>query len=188
MGNAKEDMIKEIARAPRKNVIKIRDMARPNDYTDPAVKDEKYYFPTDLETYNSEWQAKIMKNAEEEGSPLEKWQDWDNGGVHTNSGVPNHAAYLMYKNGAFDNMEQMAKVWYNSLFMLTSTSDFEDCAYAVIQTAVNLGLKEDKIEIIKEAFYATKMLEDNMHTLSGVVTDKNKETVISSVQVNAVTR
>lgn len=170
------------------NVIKIRDMARPNDYTDPAVKDEKYYFPTDLETYNSEWQAKIMKNAEEEGSPLEKWQDWDNGGVHTNSGVPNHAAYLMYKNGAFDNMEQMAKVWYNSLFMLTSTSDFEDCAYAVIQTAVNLGLKEDKIEIIKEAFYATKMLEDNMHTLSGVVTDKDKETVISSVQVNAVNK
>lgn len=170
------------------DVIKLRDMARPNDYTDPAVKDEKYYFPTDLETYNSEWQAKVMKNAEDAGSPLEKWQDWDNGGVHTNSGVPNHAAYLMYHNGAFDSKEQMAKVWYNSLFMLTSTSNFEDCAYAVIQTAENLGISSEKVEIIKEAFYATKMLEDSNYTLAGVVTDEANDAAIDSVQVNAVNK
>ena len=72
-------------------------------------------------------QTDLMKKLEEAGNPIEVWTDWDNGGVHTNSGVPNYAAYLMYKNGAFESKEEMAKVWYNSLYLMTTTSDFEDC-------------------------------------------------------------
>lgn len=165
-----------------------RDMARPNDYEDPAIKGEKYYFPDDEEFYNEEWRAEMFVAQEKKGIKLDKWQDWDYGGVHNNSGVPNHAAYLMYENGAFESREQMAKVWYNSLFLLTSTSDFEDCAYAVIQTAENLGLSEDKIKIIKEAFYATKMLEDDNYTLAGVVTDDDNDSVIEGVQVSVANK
>lgn len=44
--------------------------------------------------------------------------DHDKGGVHTNSNVVSHAAYLMYESGAFSSREEMAKVWYNSLLML----------------------------------------------------------------------
>ena len=73
----------------------------------------------------------MLKRQEDKGSPLDDWKEWDNGGVHTNSGVPNYAAYLMYQNGAFKDREEMAKVWYNSLMFLNSSAKFEDCAYAV---------------------------------------------------------
>lgn len=166
----------------------MRDMARPNDFKDPAIKGEKYYFPDDEETYNEQWKIDIVQKYKDAGRPIATWREYDNGGVHVNSNVPNHAAYLMYENGAFESREQMAKVWYNSLFLLTSTSDFEDCAYAVIQTAENLGLSEDKIKIIKEAFYATKMLKDDNYILAGVVMDDDNDSVIEGVQVSVANK
>ena len=168
------------------DIVEMRDMTDPNKFKDPAIKDGKYYFPTDVEFYNEEWRTNEMKRLEEIGRPIEVWTDWDNGGVHTNSGVPNYAAYLMYKNGAFESKEEMAKVWYNSLFMLTSTSDFEDCALAVIQTAKTMGLKEDKIKIIENAFIETKMLNLDKSTLSGKVVDSKTNKVLEGVLVTAI--
>lgn len=170
------------------DVLAMRNMANPNEFKDPAIKEGKYYFPSDTETYNEEWQTRIMQHYEDIGSPLEKWQDWDHEGVHTNSGVPNYAAYLMYENGAFSSREEMAKVWYSALHMLTSTSNFEDAALAVMQSAKAMGIKEDKIAIIKDAFVQTNMLDREYSKVTGKVTDKDNKKVIEGAQVTIISK
>ena len=160
----------------------FRDMTDPNKYKDPKIKGEKYYFPTDTETYNEEWRKQAMANA----NGVSDWTKLDNGGVHTNSGVPNYAAFLMYDNKAFTSKEEMAKVWYNSLFLLSSNSDFEDCALAVIQAAKNLGLKEEKVKIIEDAFKTTKMLDEEYGSLSGKVLSKSDNKPLEGALVTAI--
>jgi len=41
--------------------------------------------------------------------------DGDNGGVHYNSGIPNHAYYLVCKNLNGDSWDKPIKIWYYSL-------------------------------------------------------------------------
>lgn len=160
------------------NLGGFRDMTNPNRYEDPMIKDGKYYFPTDKETYNAEWQNENL-----DGKSLE---DWDNGGVHTNSGVPNYTAFLMFDNKAFSSKEEMAKVWYNSLYLLSSNADFEDCALAVIQTAKNFGLSDEKIKVIEDAFKTTKMLDEEYGTLSGKVLSKSDNKPLHGTVVTAI--
>ncbi|MBQ7136344.1 MAG: M4 family metallopeptidase, partial [Bacilli bacterium] len=157
-----------------------RDMTNPNQYEAPAIKGGKYYFPTDTETYNDEWKMEMELG--------EDWQSWDYGGIHTNSTVVSHAAYLMYDNGVFESKEEMAKVWYNSLHMLSPTSDFEDCALAVIKTAKNFGLNEDEIKLIEDAFVTTNMLSRESVSLSGKVTDNSTAKTIGGVTVVAINK
>ena len=155
-----------------------RDMANPHAHENPSEKGGKYYFPTDEEQYDEEWKEKANK-------ALGDWKDWDKGGAHNNSTVVSHAAYLMYENGAFESKEEMAKVWYNSLFLLTPSSDFEDCALAVLQAAQILGLNDEKVKIIESAFVETKMLELKTSTISGKVTDASTDEPISGTIVTA---
>ena len=164
----------------------FRDMSNPNLYKDPFVKEGKYYFPIDLEYYNAEWQAEAVKKYNERGKSLEDWRDYDNGGVHINSGVPNYAAYLMHKNGAYSTFDEMAVLWYNSLFLLAPSSDFEDCALAVIQTAKTLGYTEEKIAIIEAAFVETKMLARDYSKLSGKVEDAEAKKPLADVRVTVI--
>lgn len=165
----------------------IRDMANPNLYSDPSVRDGLYYFPTDEKTYDSNWRQEMLKRQEDKGSPLDDWKEWDNGGVHTNSGVPNYAAYLMYQNGAFKDREEMAKVWYNSLMFLNSSAKFEDCAYAVLKSAKLLGLSQESLLIIEQAFVDTNMLEQKYFVFSGHVTDEQGND-LRGVKVTAVNK
>ena len=156
----------------------FRDMTNPNKFGDPAIKGGKYYFPSDAETYNDEWKGKVG----------EDWKSWDHGGVHTNSGVPNYAAFLMYDNGAFESKEEMAKVWYNSLYLLSPTSDFEDCALAVIKVAKQFNLSDDKIKIIEDAFVTTNMLSRESASLSGNVSAKKSNKALGGVSVVAINK
>lgn len=156
----------------------VRDLTNPNKQGYPSVKGGKYYFPNDTETYDEEFQAKVG----------EDWKSWDHGGVHKNSTVASHAAFLMYNNGAFESREQMAKVWYNSLYLLSSTSDFEDCALAVIKTAKNFGISDDKIKIIEDAFVTTNMLSRESTSLSGKVSAKNTNKALGGVSVVAINK
>lgn len=167
----------------------IRDLPNPTSKGNPSIKGEKYYFPDDTDYYNEEWKTNMLKSAKEKGNPLSDWKEWDNGGVHQNSTVPSHAAYLAYKNGAFsgskraaENKLKMAKVYYNSLFLLTPSSTFEDAALAVIKTAQNLGLKEDKIKIIKDAYIETKILE-GIYEINGNVVDQDDKS-LADVEVS----
>lgn len=150
----------------------IRDMTNPTAFEMPFEKNGKFYYPSDEIYYDKQF----FKD-----NNIGDVDDYDDGGVHINCGVPDYAAYLMYKNNGFDNKEQMAKVWYNSLYLLTNTSNFEDAAIAVIQSAKMLGLKEDKVKIIENAFEETKMLERVYTSISGKVTDSETKSGLESM-------
>lgn len=142
----------------------LRNAINPNSLKYPSVKGGKYYYPDGyIEKYGSLENFLAANN-------LKSVSDYENGGKHHNSNVVSHAAYLMYDNGAFTSKEEMAKVWYNSLFLMSSYSNFEDCALAVLATAENLGLSDESIAIIEDAFVETNMLEDRGIELSGEVT------------------
>lgn len=68
--------------------------------------------------------------------------NYDKGGVHFNSGIPNKAAYLMGKE---TGKETMAKIYYHALSnYLTRTSNFMDARDAVILSAIDLYGKDSK--------------------------------------------
>ncbi|HNO31797.1 MAG TPA: M4 family metallopeptidase, partial [Anaerolineales bacterium] len=96
----------------------LRDMADPTTFSDPdKISSANYY----------------------EG-------DFDNGGVHTNSGVNNKAAYLMTDGGTFNTITvnalgipKVAAVYYEvQTNLLTSGSDYRDLHDALYQACNNL--------------------------------------------------
>ncbi|MEL3970890.1 M4 family metallopeptidase [Rossellomorea oryzaecorticis] len=63
-------------------------------------------------------------------------RELDNGGVHINSSIINHAAYLTAQD---IGREKLGKIYYRALTTyLTSLSDFSDARQAIIQSAVDL--------------------------------------------------
>ena len=158
-----------------------RNFINPNINSYPSEKGGEHYYP------DSYLNGKTIDEFLNERG-YSSIYDYDTGGVHHNSTVVSHAAYLMYLNGAFDSKEQMAKVWYNSLFLLTETSNFEDCALAVIQIAKNMGFSNKKITIIEEAFYETKILERKYGYLSGVVFDSQSNEKINNALVTVINK
>jgi Zn-dependent metalloprotease len=50
----------------------------------------------------------------------------DNGGVHINSGIPNHAYYVFAKALGGNAWEAAAGVWYETMRKLSADSDFDD--------------------------------------------------------------
>lgn len=138
-----------------------RSAMNPALYENPSIKGGTHYYPDSYLT-NGKTLEQFLKEHN-----LTYVTDYDKGGVHNNSTVVSHAAYLMYKAGAFSSREEMAKIWYNSLFMLSSYSNFEDAALAVIKSAKNYGLSDASIYKITKAFQDTKMLENKDFTLKG---------------------
>ena len=71
----------------------------------------------------------------------------DNGGVHINSGIPNHAFYLAAMAIGGRAWEKAGVIWYDTLRKLTANSKFSDCAkttYQVAGTRFGQGSKEQK--------------------------------------------
>jgi len=72
----------------------------------------------------------------------------DNGGVHINSGIPNHAFYLTAMQIGGNAWEKAGNIWYVTLTqMLQPTSDFQDAAnktYAVAGELYGAGSAEQK--------------------------------------------
>ncbi len=65
--------------------------------------------------------------------------DDDNGGVHTNSGIPNHAFYLAATKIGGKAWERAGKIWYGALAdELRPTSDFSDCALRTLREAARI--------------------------------------------------
>jgi bacillolysin len=93
----------------------------------------------------------------------------DNGGVHTNSGVNNKAAFLMTDGGTFNNvtvtglgMTKVAKIYYEvQANLLTSASDYSDLYGALQQACTNLtgtsGITATDCQEVKDAVDATEM-------------------------------
>ncbi|WP_226086468.1 M4 family metallopeptidase [Mesobacillus sp. S13] len=60
----------------------------------------------------------------------------DGGGVHVNSSITNHAAYLIAQDLG---REKLGKIYYRALTVyLTSNSDFSDARQAIVQSAIDL--------------------------------------------------
>lgn len=76
------------------------------------------------------------------------------------STIISHAAYLMWNgvdgNGAVKDVETLAKLWYDSLYMLNADSDFRNCRTAVEISAKRLFAKnlltEEQVNCVSAAF------------------------------------
>lgn len=63
----------------------------------------------------------------------------DNGGVHINSGIPNHAFYVMAYEMDGYAWEKAGRIWYTTLVdKLSSTANFQGAADATYQVAADL--------------------------------------------------
>lgn len=85
---------------------------------------------------------------------------YENRDEHPNSLVISHAAYLMWNgiNGVAQKKipeDELAQIWYDSLYLMNSDATFMQCANAVYLAAKNNGnLSEEQIGCVKEAFDA----------------------------------
>ncbi|GAA4458413.1 hypothetical protein GCM10023189_30630 [Nibrella saemangeumensis] len=100
----------------------------------------------------------------------------DNGGVHTNSGIPNYAFYLFASKVGKDKAE---KVYYRALSTyLTRTSKFIDLRLAVIRAAGDLyGTSSAEVNAAKSAFDTVGILES-----SGTPTEKTPDVPVAQGQ------
>ncbi|KEI91764.1 M4 family metallopeptidase [Clostridium botulinum] len=82
----------------------------------------------------------------------------DNGGVHTNSGIINHAAYLVAdgieKTGAKNSKDIMGKIFYTAnCYKWDETTNFAKCRNDVVQVTKELyGENSNYVKIIEKAF------------------------------------
>jgi len=85
----------------------------------------------------------------------------DNGGVHTNSGIPNKAAYLLSEAVG---RPAAGQIFYRTLtYYLTSNSEFNDARAGAIQAAQDLfGAESDEVKQTTTAFGAVGL--DGVHT------------------------
>ncbi|HSO34796.1 MAG TPA: M4 family metallopeptidase [Labilithrix sp.] len=94
----------------------------------------------------------------------------DEGGVHTNSGIPNNAAYLMTMGGTNPatktvvkfgiGFEKSEKLWYraNTKYFL-STTNFAQAAQATMSAAKDVGLTANEQNIVDCAWKATGVVQ-----------------------------
>lgn len=140
----------------------IRSMSSPNDYQCPDKVGGKYYYTGS--------NSSVL--------------------VHTNSGVFNHAAYLISKKGIND-LDELATLFYRSMFYLTPTSSFKDARAAVLRAGKDMGLNPTKISAIVEAFNEVNIVrteEQHLVTgqLSGKVIDAETHNAIPGAEIIAV--
>jgi Zn-dependent metalloprotease len=62
-------------------------------------------------------------------------EEGDFGGVHINSGIPNHAFYLVARSLGGFAWEQAGVIWYEALKQLFPLASFQDCADVTAQVA-----------------------------------------------------
>jgi len=91
----------------------------------------------------------------------------DNGGVHTNCGIPSRAAYLLAEGlsreglGSSIGREKTEKIFYRALTnYLTRQSDFLDCRRAAAQAAEDLfGAESPEVKAVEAAWDAVGVTE-----------------------------
>ena len=82
----------------------------------------------------------------------------DNGGVHTNSGIPNHAFYV---TATSIGRHKAGQIWYRALTVyLTRTSQFIDARIATEKAATDLyGASSNELQAVKSAWDNVGVLE-----------------------------
>lgn len=101
----------------------------------------------------------------------------DNGGVHTNSGIFNYAAYKMMtdKRTSSISQETWARVYYNSLFTLATDANFLQGRRAVLYAAKKLGFNQAQQQAIKDAYDAVGIVENDGIRISLTWGEKPKD-------------
>jgi Zn-dependent metalloprotease len=96
------------------------------------------------------WDTQPANMSEYQDLPDDSDPNNDNGGVHINSGIPNHAFYLAATALGGNAWEKAGRVWYATLTdRLGPTSDFEEAANATVEVAGDLLSGEDQQAIQK---------------------------------------
>ena len=109
---------------------------------------------------------------------------------HYISTIVSHAAYLMYQD-EISNMDRLGELWYRSMYYLDENSTFEDCRAAVIAAARDMGMSNDEIVCICDAFdevgiEGTYLSHFGFSTVSGRVLDASNMQPIAGAQVIAL--
>jgi Zn-dependent metalloprotease len=77
----------------------------------------------------------------------------DNGGVHINSGIPNHAFFLVATKIGGKAWEGAGLIWYNALLRLWAKAQFQDCADVTHETAGTLfGANSSQQQAVGDAW------------------------------------
>ncbi|UCC31157.1 MAG: M4 family metallopeptidase [Phycisphaerales bacterium] len=92
------------------------------------------------------WNPPCFGDPDRANSPLQTCNILDSGGVHSGSGIPNHAFALLVDGGSFNGHTvngigpiKAATVWYRALTTyLTIASDFDEAYAALNQAALDL--------------------------------------------------
>lgn len=106
----------------------------------------------------------------------------DNGGVHINSGIPNHAFYR-YATAAGMNRSKAEQVYYRALAMyLGRSSKFIDCRIAVVNAATDLfGANSTEVSAARTAFDQVGILNGNATpTQTNIPTNPGVEFIVST--------
>lgn len=76
------------------------------------------------------------------------------GDVHTNSGIPNHAFYLAAMKLGVNSWEKAGPIWYQALSLLHSDASFVDAANATVKAAEMLfGVKSSEAAAVQAAWH-----------------------------------
>jgi Zn-dependent metalloprotease len=79
--------------------------------------------------------------------------DDDYGGVHINSGIPNHAFYLAAMRIGGNAWEKTGKIWYQALLSLSPRSNFTAAAQATTEKAAALhGPRSPEANAVKQSW------------------------------------
>lgn len=84
----------------------------------------------------------------------------DNGGVHINSGIPNHAFYVVATTMGGKAWEKAGRVWYDSLRdeKIKPTSGFKAFARATVrQAGIRFGNTSDEVDAVKAGWDKVKV-------------------------------
>ncbi len=81
----------------------------------------------------------------------DEWNDF--GGVHLNSGIPNHAFYLVATQLGGYAWDDPGTIWYKTLLQLWPEAQFADCANVSIQVAgAQFGTGSAQQQAVKNAW------------------------------------
>jgi Zn-dependent metalloprotease len=88
----------------------------------------------------------------------------DNGGVHINSGIPNHAFYLVATALGGHAWEKAGLIWYRTLTSGTvpSTADFTTFARATLAAAAaEYGEKSEEVDAVRAGWTGVGVIPDD---------------------------
>lgn len=139
-----------------------------NDIYTPYISGDALRSLSNPALYGQPDKMSAYKNSPDTGTG-----DW--GGVHTNSGIPNKAAYLIAKNVG---MEKTAKIYYRALLNYMSTdTDFVGARNSLGQAAADLyGDSSAEVTAVNNAFNDVEVQQpivDVAKLVTGVSLDRN---------------